>query len=136
MVFLFFPSMASLARSLFETSFFIFSNKSLGLPIVARLKNIVVVQLWLATEILPIVSVVALSFVVLFVKRTPLGLEIEHVKIFIFLHKVYDSRFDISNGVSKGTKLAILTLAQLLGELSAKLSFVLFKMVESFHPVM
>jgi hypothetical protein len=89
-----------------------------------------------STEVLPVVSVVALGFIMLLVERTPFCLEEEHIEVEVFLHEVNDSRLDIPDGVSKGTVVSIFAINQVFGELGAELGFVLLNMIEPFNSVM
>ena len=52
-------------------------------------------------EVLPVVRIITLGLIVLFVKWTPLSLEVKHVKVGIFLQKVDLSRLDVFYRVGK-----------------------------------
>lgn len=89
----------------------------------------------LTSKVLPVMSVVTLSFVMFFVKRTPFCLEIELIKISIFLHKVNYPSLYVSLRMRKRAVLSILTVSQLLWELSTKFGLVLFNVIKSFDSV-
>ena len=58
--------------------------------------------MWLAPEILPVVSVVALCLIVrAILKGTPLSLEVVHVEIFVTWIVVNQARLDITLRVSE-----------------------------------
>ena len=58
--------------------------------------------MWLAPEILPVVSVVALCLIVrAILKWTPLSLEVVHVEIFVTWIVVNQARLDITLRVSE-----------------------------------
>lgn len=89
-----------------------------------------------SSEVLPVMRIIALSFVVLFVERTPLSFEIEHVEICILLHEMDNPCFYVPLWVSERTKFSIFTVRQMFWELCAKLCLVFLYVVESFHSVM
>ena len=95
----------------------------------------VVEDIGLPSKVLPVVSIVTLSFVVFLVEGAPLCLEIEHVEVKVFLHEVDDACLDIAHGVSEGAVLAIFAVSKVFGESSAELCLVLLNMVESLNSV-
>ena len=69
------------------------------------------------------------------IKWAPLCLEVVHVKVHVFLHKVNDSRLDVSDGVSERAKLSVLAEVKLFREFCTEFCLVFLLMVESFNPV-
>ena len=60
-----------------------------AIPELATLLCVVLEDMWLATEVLPVVSVLAFFTEVFFaivVKRAPNCLEVEHIEVNVFLH--------------------------------------------------
>lgn len=90
----------------------------------------------LPPEILPVVSIVALGFIVFFVEWTPFSLKVEHIEISILLQEMDDPCLDIFHRVSKGAILSILALMDVFGELCAELCLVLLHMVKPLYSVM
>jgi hypothetical protein len=134
-VFLLLPAVTLGTGGLEWTAFFIAPNEGLWLPAFAGLVDVVVEIGGFSAEVLPVVSVVTLGLVVLFVERTPLCLEEEHIEIEVLLHEVDDSGLDVSNGVSEGAVVSILAIDQVFGELSAKFGLILFNMVEPLNSI-
>jgi len=64
-----------------NTTLFISTNEGSSFPIWAKVVRIVVEQLRLSSEILPVVCIVTLGFVVFLVEWTPLSLEIELIEV-------------------------------------------------------
>jgi hypothetical protein len=95
-ILLFFPTMRSHAGRLQDTTFFILADEGSRFPVWAEIIRIIIKQLWFSSEILPIMSVITLSFVVFFVEGAPFCFKIELVKIRIFLHEMNDSGLNIS----------------------------------------
>ena len=50
--------------------------------------TLILVHVWLSSEVLPVVSIDTLSLVVLLIERAPLGLEEEHIKVTVLFHLV------------------------------------------------
>ena len=90
-VFLFLPTVVLFAASLHRTALFILSNESFRLPVLAGDKYVIVVELGLSSKVLPVMSIVALCFIVLFIERAPFSFKVKHVEVCIFLHKMDDS---------------------------------------------
>ena len=86
-VLLLFPAVAVAAPILVRAAVMVFANEIFRRPILAR-HRLVSVLLWLATEVLPVVRIDAELFVMLKGKRTPGGLEVEHVKVSILRHQM------------------------------------------------
>ena len=89
MIGLFFPTMTSIADCLVLATLIILTNEGVRLPVVTRVKDVIVKKLRLSSEVLPIMCVVTLSLVVIFIKRAPLSLKIEHIEICILAHKMH-----------------------------------------------
>ena len=100
-VLLLLPTMRSETSGLQNAPFFVLTNEGARLPILTKFMSIVVKDVRLSSEVLPVVSVVALSLIVLLVERTPLCLEIELVVVGILLHSVNYASLQISLRVSK-----------------------------------
>ena len=127
--------MALQACGLQDTSFIILADEGSSLPVLAQVHRIVIKYVWLPSEVLPVMSVVTLSFVVFLVERTPFSLEVKHVEVSILLQEVDYSCFDVFHGVSKGAVLTVLALVNVLWELGTELGLVLFNVVETFDSV-
>lgn len=119
MVLLFFPSMAAGAACLLGATFVVFSYECAWLPILTNLVRIVVVDVGLSSEVLPIVRIHALRLVVLLVEWAPLSLEIEHVKVCILGHFVDESRLQLFGTMRKGTVVSVIAFVQVLRILGA-----------------
>ncbi len=127
--FLFFPPMRVQTSCLENTPFLVLTYESTCLPILTKSGWVVRKEVWFTTEVLPIVSIVALGLVVLFVERTPFGFEVEHVKVWIFCHEVDYSCFYIVFWMGKRAILAVIALVQSIRIVGAKFCFVFFNMV-------
>lgn len=75
---LFFPSMTSCAVTLQWTPILILSDEITSLPIFTEFKRTVPKEMGFTPEVLPVMSIHALSFVMLMVKGTPFSFEVEH----------------------------------------------------------
>jgi hypothetical protein len=87
------------------------------------------------SEVLPVVSIVTLSFIVLLVERTPFSLKVEHIEISVLLHKMDYPCLNVSHRVGEGAVLTIFTVCQVLRKFSAKLGFIFFNMIQSFYSI-
>lgn len=110
MVLMLFPTMAFQTSSLQHTSLLILADKSTSLPISTKLMSVIAEDMRFSSEVLPVMSIVALGLVMLFVEGTPLSLEIEHVEVSIFLHEMDDPSLDVSHGVCKRAVLSVFTV--------------------------
>jgi hypothetical protein len=81
------------------------------------------------------VCVITLGFVVFLIKRTPLCLEVEDVEISILGHQMDKSCLQVTHTMGEGAIFTIVTLVNVLPEMSAELSLILLHMVQPFHPV-
>ena len=119
MVLLFLPSMAALATRLIGTPFVILGNESARLPVLAYLPGVIVVDVGLPPEVLPIMRIHALSLIVLLVEGAPLSLEVEHVEVCVLDHLVDEARLQLLGAVGEGAVVSIITFVQVLRVLGA-----------------
>ena len=91
MVFLFFPTM-TIFTSVFQlTSIEICFSLFFCVPELALLSAFILKKMWLASEVLPVVRILALiplMALVLIVERAPNCLEVEHIKVRVLFHLV------------------------------------------------
>ena len=111
----------------------VLTDEGTCLPVLAEVPRVIVEQVWLAAEIVPVMSVDTLGLVVRLDVGAPLSLKVVHIERRIALHFMDQARLDVFVGVSKGTELLIIADVPLVG---AELSLVLFDMVKPFHPIM
>ena len=93
-------------------------------------------DIWLSSEVLPIVCVHALRLIVLLIEWTPLSFEEKHVKVSILLHVMNQPRFKVFGTVSERAVITVLAFAQILGILGAILRLVLLWMVHTLYSIM
>jgi hypothetical protein len=136
MILLFFPTMWLETWGLKDTAFFVVTYKSAWFPIITYFIVIVVKDMRFSSEVLPVMSIVTLSFIMLFRERTPLCLKIEQVVVLIFCHQMDLSWLQIWIWMCKRTVFAIVTLIKTIWEHSTKLSFILFNMIKSLNSTM
>ena len=91
MIILLFPSMTMLAASHILATISILCNKSSSSPILAKMFVIILKDIRFSSKILPIMTIHALRFVVIFVKWTKLSFIVIHIEICIFCHLVDDT---------------------------------------------
>lgn len=92
--------------------------------------------MWFATKILPVVSVYTdVSLVVLVAERAPNSLEMEHIKIGIFVHLLKNINRKLILVVSKSAHVPILAIINFFWISLAKFGFVFFRMVEIFNSI-
>jgi hypothetical protein len=101
MVFKLFPAMTLQAASLEIASLLVGADEGSSRPIFAELLGIDVEDMRLSPKVLPIMGVVTLGLVVFLIEQAPFGLEIEHVKILVFLHGMNDPGLKVRGRVSK-----------------------------------
>ena len=135
MIFLLFPTMGELTRSLIEASIFILSNKSRWLPILANLITFITKNIRFAPKVLPIVSINTLWFIMIFVKWTPFSFEIEHVKVSIHFHFMNKPCLQLHCTMCKWTIISIFTLIYVLGIFCTIPWFVLFWVIHTFNTI-
>jgi hypothetical protein len=140
---LFLPAMTELTALKFLTAFLITCDKGPALPIDAEVCT-VSEKIGLASEVLEVVSIDALSLVMLMIVRAPLRFKEEHVEVIVSLGRnqvMNQSHFDVLIAMSKRTKVPVLTdkillvLLVRLREAMAKLCFVLISVVQALHSV-
>jgi hypothetical protein len=84
-----------LARCLVWASFVVFGDECTWLPIVTSFVALIIENIGLSPEVLPVMSINTLSFVMLLVEWTPLSLEVKHIKIYVFFHLMDQSCFEL-----------------------------------------
>ena len=105
---LFLPAVGLVASRLVNASFLIFAYERPCLPVLAHFRvRVVGKDVRFSSEVLPIVRVIALRLVVLLVEWAPLCLEVVHVEVHIFLHKMDDSCLYVPNRVGEGAKFPV-----------------------------
>lgn len=85
---LLFPTVVLAAVGLKLAAFLILAYEISSLPLLTNFERVVLEEVGLSSEVLPVVSVHALSLVVFCVVGTPFGLEVEHVKFLVPGHLV------------------------------------------------
>ena len=127
---LFFPTVVASTVTLERTSILVLANEVSSLPLFADLIRIVVEELGLAAEVLPVMRINALGLVVLLIVWTPLRLEEVHVEVHVTGHLVDQRRLNIYVRVREGTVLSVLAL---LLAFCTELCFVAFNVVQTLH---
>lgn len=138
MVFLLLPAMAVSTSVLQLASVEVSLRLLLRVPELALLFAFVVEQVRLASEVLPVVCILALvSLVVLalVIEGTPNCLEVEHVEVRVLLHFVQDVNAELVFRVSERAQITELTALNTVRVSIAELALVLLGMIEVFHPV-
>ena len=126
------PAVVLAAVALELAALLVLADEVAGLPRLAHLEGIVLEEVGLAAEALPVVRVDALRLVVLGVVGAPLRLEVEHVELLVARHLVDQRRLDVLVAVREGAELLVLALLQ---RLRAELGLVLLDVVQAFHLV-
>ena len=131
----FFPAVRFRAVFSFIACIFVIVNRLVLVPFFTDL-GLIKVDFVFAPVVLPVVSVHAsiplMSFLVI---RTPNRLEVKHVEVFVFLKQVNQINRNFILTVSEWAKFSVLTITCILGITSAKLGFVLGRMVKNLHLV-
>lgn len=96
-----FPSVTVLTTCLIRAALDVLGDECSRLPVGASLLALILEDVRLSSEILPIMSVNTLCLVMFFVEWAPLRLEIEHIEIGVLFHLMDQSRFEIFGAVSK-----------------------------------
>lgn len=123
--------MTARTECLERAPFVIVSNESSCLPVLAEVARVVIEELGLASEVLPVVSVDTLRLVVLTVlEGTPFCLEVEHVELLVTRVVMNQARFDLQLGVGERTELAVSALLDFAG---TELGLVLLYVVETLN---
>ena len=81
MILLLLPAMSILASCLVGAPLMILGDECPRLPVVTCLSALVVENIWLSSEILPVVSVDTLGLVMLLIEWAPFSLKVKHVEI-------------------------------------------------------
>jgi hypothetical protein len=130
---LFFPPVVLATERLQRTPFLILADKVAGLPRLTNLKWVVQEEMWLSTEVLPIVRVTALRLVVFGTEGTPLSLKVKHVELLAPRHLMNQWGLNVDLGMGKRTELFVFALVK---RLRTKFSFIFLYMVEALDLVM
>lgn len=93
------PAMAPGAVGLQRTTFMILTDEGACLPVLAELSGVVIEQVGLAAEVMPVVGIDALSLVVGLDEWTPLGLEVVHEETGVACHLMDQPSLDVVVGV-------------------------------------
>ena len=93
MIFLFFPAVTVGAACLVDAALVILCNEIIRKPILADYIAVVGENVWLSSEVLPVVSVCTECFVVLLIEWAPLCFVVEQIKIQVLLHFVNEPSF-------------------------------------------
>ena len=80
MVHLLLPAMTPCTIALQRTSFVVLTDEGTCLPVLTEVPCVIVEQVWLAAEIVPVVGVDTLGLVVRFDVGAPLSLKVVHIK--------------------------------------------------------
>ena len=104
----------------------VLTDKGPSLPVLAEIPCVVVKEVRLATEVVPVMGIDALSLVVGLDVWTPLGLEVVHVECSITWHLMDESRLDVFVRVCERAELLVVTDVTLV---SAELGLVLLDVV-------
>ena len=136
MIFLLFPSVRKLASILVLTPICIRLNKVLSFPLRALL-FFVVEKMRFSSKVLPIMSVyTSISRMIGVTIWAPYSLEVEHVKVRIFLKLVEQVYSHLFFSMSKSTHISIVTGLDLVWVGRAELNFVFLRMIELFNSIM
>ena len=117
---------------------FVACDESSRLPIKTEL-NFVFEEVGPTTKVLIVVGIDALSFIMVVVERTPLGLEVKHEEVEVILlrwkKEMKQADFDVFHRVGEGAIISILAEVNLVGVEVTKLSFVFVLVIETFDSV-
>ena len=134
-ILLLFPAVAVSASVLVLAAVWVCTDEVFYFPILAEV-FLVVVQLWLSSQVLPVVCVNTHFFVVILAPWTPGCFEVENVKIWVFgLHLVQHVDGDFILGVSKSTHFSVLAILHVVRVGLTKLTFIFFGVVEFFDSI-
>lgn len=129
------PSMRMLTLFLQWTSLKVVTDERTWFPVRTEV-TIVLKQMRLPPEILPIMCVHTLCLIVFMCEGTPFCFELIQVESLILLPGMNNVDLDLISRVSEWTELLILTVMQIMGEVGAELGFILMGMVEPLHVIM
>ncbi len=138
MVLLFFPAMAVNTPVLQVAAITVGFSLLLRGPELTLLLRRVFIQVRLAPEVLPVVSILTLVTHVtthLVVKRAPDSFEMEHIKVSILLHLVQQINRKFVLTVSEGAQISKVTVFHTVRVAIAELGLVLFRVIERLDAV-
>jgi len=134
-VLLFFPAMTKTASVLILTAIGVSPDKVFDLPVRTKIL-LVIVDMWFAPQILPVMSIHATFFIMIFTPWAPNCLKVEHIKVRTFgfnIVKEVDCYFFLR--MSKGTHFSIITVDHIVRVCLAKLTFVFLRVIELFDSI-
>ena len=130
MINLLLPAVSSGAECLQRTTLVVVADESSTLPVLTELLWVIVKEVRLAPEVLPVMRILALSLVVLNGQvGAPLRLEVVHVEVVVLGVLVDQASFQVLLCVGER---ADLTVGAVLGVTRAERRLVLLHMIESF----
>ena len=135
MVLLLLPAMAVRAAGHVLAALVVLGDEGARSPVPAILMAIVLEQSGLPPEVLPVVSIHALSLVVLLVVRAPLCFEVVHVEVWVPLHLLDEPDLQLFGAVSERAIFTVIAFVEMLRILGAELSLVLLWVVHAFYAV-
>ncbi len=115
--------------------FVIAGDKSATLPRKTKIL-LILKEIRLPSEILPIVGIRALRLIMILVHGTPLCLEEEQEEVHVLGQVLDQSHLEIVVAMGEGAVVAIVALVGVVAEVEAELSFVLLLVIEPLGPVM
>lgn len=121
------------ALTLLWASVLVLADRATCLPFCADIEWIILEKVWLAAEVLPVMSVDTLCSIMVSVKWTPLCFEVKHIEFLCSRHLMDKWRLNINIRVGKRTKLLVITALRILG---TKLSLVFLDVVQTFNFIM
>lgn len=111
------------------------SNEVFDFPVGAEFP-VVLIDVWLASEVLPVVGVDTALLIVVLAPRTPNRLEVKHVEVRVFrFHGVKQINGNFVFGVSECADFAVVAVMHLIWVRLAKLALVFLRMVELLDSV-
>lgn len=96
--------MVPAAIALQGASIFVLTNEVASLPLLTDLKRVILEEVRLPPEVLPVVRVDTLRLIVLSVVRAPLSLEVKHKELLVAGHLVDQRSLDVLIRVRKTTE--------------------------------
>jgi hypothetical protein len=118
-------------------SFLVASDESATLPILTEL-SFIAEEVRLASKVLEVMRIHALSFVVVVVEGAPLSLEEENIKFIVLilgLHMMNQPNFDIFHRMSEGAIVPILALLNFIRIEVAEFCLVFIFVVQSLNSI-
>lgn len=92
---LFFPAVVPAAVTLQTAPVLVLANEIARLPLFAHLKRVVLEQMRLPSEVLPVMRIDTLRLIVFGVVGTPLSLEVKHIEFLVARHLVNQGRLNV-----------------------------------------